>query len=106
MNTATFANLEQELESAANLLSMSPEAEAATTNRVYFDSWTWTASGWQYLGRDGPFSMTKQQATGTIFTLQLKYRAKAQSLGGQTPFVQCFAYFPVSNRWVACQNWV
>ena len=98
-----FESLEQELEIAANALSGSAEAESATVTRVYYDSWTWTASGWQYLGRDGPFDMTKEQAIGTILTLQLKYRAKAQGLGGGTPNVQCFA--AASGRWVACQNW-
>jgi len=104
MSTAILENLEQELEIAANAL-MSPEAESANVTRVYFDTWTATASGWQYIGRDGPFDMTKEQAIGTILTLQLKYREEAQRRGGAPPFVQCFAYLPVSKRWVACQNW-
>ena len=105
MSTASWESLEHELEAAASLLSANPEGESATINRVYYDSWTWTASGWQYLGRDGPMDLTRDAALGQILTLQLKYRAQAQSVGGGPPFVQCFAYFPVSGRWVACQNW-
>jgi hypothetical protein len=103
MSTAILENLEHELELAANLLSMSPEAEAANTTRVYYDTWTWTGSQWVYIGRDGTFPMTKDQAIGNILTLQLKYRDEAQRRGGGPPFVQCFA--AVSGRWIPCQNW-
>jgi hypothetical protein len=105
MSTAMSESLEHELEMAANVLSRDAEAESPQKNRVYFDSWAWTGSNWQYLGRDGPWDMTKQEATGMILTLQLKYRAQAQSLGASMPTVQCFAYFPISGRWVPCQNW-
>ena len=95
--------LEFELGLAANTLSA--EAESPQTNWVYFDSWTNTPAGWRYIARDGSWQMTKAQATQMIFTLQLRYREQARSLGGSQVTVQCFAYFPVSARWVPCQNW-
>ena len=96
--------LEFELGLAANTLS--GEAESTQTNWVYFDSWTNTQTGWKYIARDGSWQMTKAQATQMIFTLQLRYREQARSLGGSQVTVQCFAYFPISARWVPCQNWV
>jgi hypothetical protein len=105
MSTTMLENLEYELEVAADRLSMSPEAESTLSTWCYWDVWTWTAAGWRYLAREGPFQMTKDQAVGHVLTLQLKYRVLAQNAGGGTPVVQCFAYLPVSKRYVPCQNW-
>ena len=95
--------LEFELGVAANALTA--ESESPQTNWVYFDSWTSTPTGWKYIARDGSWQMTREQANQMIFTLQLRYRAQASSLGGSQVTVQCYAYFPVSQRWVPCQNW-
>ena len=96
--------LEFELGLAGNTLTA--EAESPQTNWIYFDSWTNTPGGWRYIARDGMWQMTKAQATQMIFTLQLRYRNQAASLGGSQVTVQCFAWFPISSRWVPCQNWV
>jgi hypothetical protein len=93
--------LEHELGLAANALAA--ETESAPMDRFYFDSWTWTANGWRYLARDGPMPMTSlAEAKGMPSVLRLKYQALARSVGGTDATVQCFKFYPQTQRWGLC----